>query len=182
MQGGGVEYVILGALSLGPRSGYEIKRLVDNSTRFFWAASYGQIYPELKRLEREGHVTAASEPRGGRPRIRYTLTQAGRDRLLAWLREPGGGYELRDEGLLKLFFARALASEEVVEIVRNIRAERQAVLEQLRAVERSGVARETGALVLDYGVGGHEWTVEWCDRVEKQLTANRQTATTGRRR
>ena len=43
--------VILGMLAARPRSGYEIKQLVDNSARFFWAASYGQIYPELNRLE-----------------------------------------------------------------------------------------------------------------------------------
>ena len=36
-------YVILGMLSWRPMSGYEIKSLVDKSTRFFWAASYGQI-------------------------------------------------------------------------------------------------------------------------------------------
>lgn len=36
-------YVILGMVSREPRSGYEIKALVDDSTRFFWAASYGQI-------------------------------------------------------------------------------------------------------------------------------------------
>ncbi len=41
-------YVILGMVSGEPRSGYEIKALVDNTTRFFWAASYGQIYPELR--------------------------------------------------------------------------------------------------------------------------------------
>jgi len=46
--------VILGMLAARPRSGYEIKQLVDNSARFFWAASYGQIYPELKKLERAG--------------------------------------------------------------------------------------------------------------------------------
>ena len=38
----------------GRRTGYEIKQLVDVSTRFFWAASYGQIYPELKRSRRPG--------------------------------------------------------------------------------------------------------------------------------
>ena len=36
-------YVILGMLRHGERSGYEIKQAVDQSTRFFWAASYGQI-------------------------------------------------------------------------------------------------------------------------------------------
>ena len=47
-------YVILGMLRNEARSGYEIKRMVDRSTRFFWAASYGQIYPELRRLEDAG--------------------------------------------------------------------------------------------------------------------------------
>ena len=55
-------YVILGMVRREPRSGYEIKALVDNSTRFFWAASYGQIYPELKRLSEAGLVGAPTPP------------------------------------------------------------------------------------------------------------------------
>ena len=43
--------VILGMIALGNQTGYDIKQLVDKSTRHFWAASYGQIYPELRRLE-----------------------------------------------------------------------------------------------------------------------------------
>src|SRR2546421_8408 len=43
--------VILGMLRLGKRTGYEIKQIVDVSTRFFWAASYGQIYPELQPVD-----------------------------------------------------------------------------------------------------------------------------------
>ena len=57
--------VVLGLLAHGPRSGYDIKAAVDRSTRFFWAASYGQIYPELRRLEREGLVEGEHAPRGG---------------------------------------------------------------------------------------------------------------------
>ncbi len=48
--------VILGMLAQGQRTGYDIKQFVDKSTRHFWAASYGQIYPELKRLEDQGLV------------------------------------------------------------------------------------------------------------------------------
>ena len=55
--------VILGMLAARPRSGYEIKQLVDNSARFFWAASYGQIYPELKRLEDAGPDHRQPTPR-----------------------------------------------------------------------------------------------------------------------
>ena len=48
--------VILGLLNFEPRTGYDIKRVTDRSTRFFWGASYGQIYPELRRLEAAGLV------------------------------------------------------------------------------------------------------------------------------
>ena len=56
-------YVILGMVSREPRSGYEIKAAVDSTTRFFWAASYGQIYPELKRLSEAGLVEGVDSSR-----------------------------------------------------------------------------------------------------------------------
>ena len=59
MELGHTSYVILGMLRKGAKSGYEIKAKADISTRFFWAISYGQIYPELKRLERAGLEVAA---------------------------------------------------------------------------------------------------------------------------
>ncbi len=63
-----------------PRSGYEIKGFVDGSTRYFWAASYGQIYPELRRLAEAGLVEGTDSPTGGRQRTVYKLTTAGRAR------------------------------------------------------------------------------------------------------
>ena len=54
-------YVILGMLAWRPMSGYDIKATVDRSTRLFWAASYGQIYPELRRLAEAGLVEGEAE-------------------------------------------------------------------------------------------------------------------------
>ena len=69
--------VILGLLAVEPQSGYDIKALVDNSTRFFWAASYGQIYPELKRLAERGLIEAEADSEGGRRRTTYRITDRG---------------------------------------------------------------------------------------------------------
>src|ERR1700757_5142456 len=79
--------VILGMIALGNRTGYDIKRVVDKSTRHFWSASYGQIYPELRRLEEQGLIQGQSEPTGGRARTVYKLTPAGEAALTDWL-EP----------------------------------------------------------------------------------------------
>src|SRR4051812_43906891 len=100
-------YVILGMLSWRPMSGYDIKAMVDASTRFFWAASYGQIYPELRRLAEAGLVEGEREGDGGRRRTPFALTEEGRKALGEWLAEPPQTIEMRDEGLLKLFFASA---------------------------------------------------------------------------
>src|SRR5947207_14142178 len=95
-------------------SGYDMKAAVDRSTRFFWAASYGQIYPELRRLEPEELIEGEDAPNGGRTRRVYRLTQAGRQALVEWLLGSTTTIEYRDESLLRLFFAQALPREQAV--------------------------------------------------------------------
>lgn len=168
-------YVILGFVRKAPRSGYEIKSLVDDSTRFFWAASYGQIYPELKRLAADGLVLGEDSPTGGRKRTVYEITTAGEEELKRWLRLPPETFEMREEGLLKLFFAAALEPTEAVEIVRAMRAHRLAARDRLLAIQ----AKQTGGpgadpfpmVVLRSGIEFAEWFVDWCERTEAEILA-----------
>src|SRR5439155_3466529 len=106
-------YVILGMLSLGECSGYDIKQRVERSTRYFSTISDAQIYPLLKQLERTGLVRGRAEPRGRRRRHVYELTSAGHAALGEWLRAPEPLLlDVWDIGMLKLFFADALEPEE----------------------------------------------------------------------
>jgi PadR family transcriptional regulator AphA len=164
-------YVILGMIRKGPKSGYEIKGLVDKTTRFFWAASYGQIYPELKRLSEAGLVEGVDSPTGGRRRTVYEITADGEEELKTWLRQPPDTYEMREEGLLKLFFADALPRDEAVAILRAMRAHRLAVAKELRAMEPMAREKEDPfpLIVLQSGVEFTEWFADWCERMEGQL-------------
>src|SRR5438477_2331009 len=113
--------VILGMIAFGKRTGYDIKTFVDRTTRYFWAASYGQIYPELRRLEEQGLVRGRPEPSGGRARTVYELTEGGERALTDWLRSDAEPvFELRNEGMLKLFFSE-LAPETRIESIRAMR-------------------------------------------------------------
>jgi PadR family transcriptional regulator AphA len=166
-------YVILGLIRKEPRSGYEIKAVVDKSTRFFWAASYGQIYPELKRLAEAGLVVGADSPTGSRRRTVYETTADGEAELKAWLRLPPVTFEMREEGLLKLFFAGALPRLEAIEILRTMRAHREAVNAQLRAMEdeKAEIDDPFPLIVLRGGIEFTEWFAGWCERMEAQLLA-----------
>jgi PadR family transcriptional regulator AphA len=168
-------YVVLGMLRHEPRSGYEIKRVVDRSTRFFWAASYGQIYPELRNLEQVGLVEGRAEPRGGRKRTIYTLTDAGREELERWLGEGVEVLEFRDEGLLKLFFA-TVDPERAEQILAGKQRLHEQKLAALREVEPKTLSTAAAGdpfpnLVLRYGVESSEWMIEWCERARAELAA-----------
>src|SRR6476620_5881338 len=164
-------YVILGFVRNEPRSGYEIKAVVDNSTRFFWAASYGQIYPELKRLAEAGLIVGSDVPTGGRRRPVYEITADGEEELRAWLRQEPETFEMRDEGLLKLFFADALPREEAVAILRSMRDKRRAVNAQLQALKqmKGELDDPFPLLVLQAGLEFTEWFADWCERMEARL-------------
>jgi DNA-binding PadR family transcriptional regulator len=176
-------YVILGLLRTGPKSGYEIKSIVDRSTRFFWAASFGQIYPELRRLAEAGLIAGKPTPQGGRKRTVYRLTADGRRELRRWLDEPPEVFETRDEGLLKLFFsgAKPEAARKAIGAKRSYHEEK---LRQLHAIEPLAVAAPDRFphMVLRYGVALSEFTIDWCDRELAELTDDEQQKTSGRRR
>ncbi len=169
-------YVILGMLRNGPRTGYEIKQSVEGSTRFFWAASYGQIYPELKRLEKAGLVKGQAQATGGRHRRAYTLTAAGRKALHAWLTSGEGmHFEMRHEGVLRFFFADALEPAEQLDLLRALRAEHERLREELLRICPDAEQRgsESGdrfpLLTLKWGIDYQTNIIDWCLDMERQL-------------
>jgi PadR family transcriptional regulator, regulatory protein AphA len=180
-------YVVLGMLSVGARSGYEVKGLMDRSARFFWALSPIQVYPELKRLEDAGLIRGREEPRGGRSRRLYRVTAKGQRTLRDWLLQPEDlTIEWRDKGLLKLFFADALDREQAQTVIESIRARSERLAAEFReriqpvaeiAREREG--KEFAALTARFGLEFNEWVMGWCDRVAEDLSHSGRRARPG---
>src|SRR5216683_1242764 len=104
-RGGTTPNALLGLLSLGSMSGYDIRQLIPRSIGHFWSESYGQIYPGLKRLAAAGLVEKKTQRQKGKPdRHVYSLTPEGRAHLQEWLKLPVAEEVPRSELLLKVFF------------------------------------------------------------------------------
>jgi DNA-binding PadR family transcriptional regulator len=169
--------VILGMLKLGAPTGYDIKKAIDGSTRFFWTASFGQIYPELKRLRRAGLVRAEQEPRGKVKRTVYSLTPKGEQALHEWLTDNENVlFEIRDESLLRLFFGGALSREEVLANLRMQQLIFGLVLERFREIEpvaRQGLTEGEiyPYVALQYGLDFITWSRDWYAELERRIEA-----------
>ena len=97
-------YAILGILSEGPASGYDIKTMMKLSTDFFWAESDSSIYPALKALSEEGCVEASIDSTNpNKPKKSYSITKLGLKKLHDWLEKSPDKTKVRNDFLLKIF-------------------------------------------------------------------------------
>ena len=98
-------YLVLGLLVReGPSTPYALERHVAATLGNFWSFPHTLLYKEPPRLAALGLVTEEREPEGRRRRM-LVITAAGREALTAWLERPARAHtELRDLGLLQLFF------------------------------------------------------------------------------
>jgi PadR family transcriptional regulator AphA len=164
------KYAILGILSMGPKSGYDIKQMFEKIASNFWNESYGQIYPILKRLSSQGLATKSVEKQVGRPdRHVYALTKKGREALKLWLVEPVGRQIGRHEILLKLFFGREVSLADHMRQIEHFRDLHQGELQNLKAVEerlKSEHGDDPGLpywlMTVSYGKHVNRATLRWC--------------------
>jgi DNA-binding PadR family transcriptional regulator len=171
------DYVVLGMVRLGARSGYEVKRAVELSIRFFWTISQAQIYPSLERLERAGLLTGREEPQGKRPRRVFEITSGGEAALREWLgRQEAMPFELRDVGMLKLFFAYAQDGEDALALLAAVKRRSEQRVSTLRQVESAAlIAEQEGnaypLLTLQMGIAYHQAMIDVCADFEHKATA-----------
>jgi len=129
--------VLLGLLTIQPMSGYDLGQTIRESVGHFWNESYGQIYPNLKKLAAGGFVTARTERQKGKPdRQIYSITQKGRERLANWLAVPPQPEIPRNELLLKLFFGGQASLQVSMEHVQRMIETESAILRKIEQIEK----------------------------------------------
>jgi DNA-binding PadR family transcriptional regulator len=154
-------YVVLGLLELlgGEATPYELKRAAAMSVGNLWSLHHAQLYTEPEHLTAAGLLREERE-QTGRRRRRYSLTDAGRDALRAWREQPTDAFtELRDLGLLQLFFGADPAPLAVVQLA--VHEDKLAEYEAMRAEDDE--PRDSGpSLALEAGIAHErEWVRFW---------------------
>jgi DNA-binding PadR family transcriptional regulator len=126
------ELAVLGALSTGPMSGYEVRRAITEVLGHFWHESFGQIYPCLATLESAGLVRRTGPGRTSGTVVE--ITPAGEQRLRALLEEPHDTPPARNGLLLRLFFGSYLPAGVPESLLEQARDGAQQALSDYTAV------------------------------------------------
>ncbi len=177
-----LEYAILGFLNYSPLSGYDLKKVFDNSVRHFWPADQSQIYRTLGKLAEQGYVEQEIVRGLDRPdRKEYRITPVGREALRAWLLTPLASQDVRIAALIQVFFAGQLADEQAIALFERLAADARAVLAVYDRIPQAagtddpatGPPRERffWQLTLDYGGMSARADLVWLEQVIARLKA-----------
>ncbi len=159
------EYILLGFLMERDMTGYDMKQHMSISTSYFVDASYGSIYPSLKRLEQKGLVELKETVETGKLKKIYSINEQGKAEFLKWLESPIQTSATNlSSALAKVFFFRYLPREKAISIseqcVRDLESHKKSLVELKGKVEHQADPFEL--CTLDYGLDVYEFSINWC--------------------
>ncbi|WP_250294193.1 PadR family transcriptional regulator [Streptomyces atroolivaceus] len=182
-------YAILTALLEKPSSGLELTRRFDRSIGYFWPSTHQQIYRELGKLERAGHIRVlpTAQPARGQ-RKEYEVLPAGREELSAWVSLAEDPRPVRDPLLLRMRAAAVVGAPGLAgELRRHLVLHREQLAEYLE-IERRDFPPERTAdedrlrhLVLRGGIDLETFWTGWLTRAIDDLTGSGPGPGTGSR-
>ncbi len=184
-----LKHGILGLLSYGEMTGYEIMTVFRDSLSHFWVAQTSQIYRELQVLEKRGWVKTAHVEQAHKPdKNMLSITEEGRDELLRWVREDGAKNPMRSPVLMKTFFRGECGIDENIEYFKTL-PEKESVFPQGSKTVDS-VSSEYGRLLGDpqkalywkftirFGLMYEAMFKTWCEECVRELEGLKDEAIT----
>ena len=150
---------ILGLISNGDKTGYEVMTVFRDSLNHFWKAQTSQIYRELQTMEKAGWISQTHIPQVGKPdKNVFSITPAGRDELLRWLRDDSTPLSFKNPLLMKTFFMGELPVEESIAFFE--------ALENVSVFPDNGRQASTNADMYQQAIDHPEKAIYWKRTIE----------------
>jgi DNA-binding PadR family transcriptional regulator len=166
--------LVLGLLQGGPKTGYDLNRIVRAHGELYTDLKKANLYYLLERLAAEGYLEMEAKPSGRGPRkerLVYALTPRGRERFSQLLRAELREYSPIHSGIeIAVVFLSQMPAAEAIQLLEQRR--------ELVASRRSQVASELGdfashgtlqQLAADHLLSQIDAELAWVDRALSRL-------------
>jgi PadR family transcriptional regulator AphA len=167
------EFAVLGLLSFGERSGYELKKAAEAGVGYVWTAAKSHVYGVLPRLVEGGYATTRRVTQERRPDKQvYRITAKGKRAFQEWLEAPIQERGSRSPFLLKVFFGGLMSREALAAHIQRKRADVVRELEEYRKIEervRDDPRSYFGYVTLRWGLAQARAWIRWADGILREL-------------
>lgn len=131
-----LDFIALGMVLDESLTGYDIKKEIEAGVGNFYAASYGSLYPALKRLTVKGYLAMTEELHGNRQKKYYEATELGKAAFLEWLSSPFDSSSGADSLLARIYFFGVLPQEIRERQLQEYESHYQQILRKFQAMEK----------------------------------------------
>ncbi|MCO1604707.1 PadR family transcriptional regulator [Desulfosporosinus nitroreducens] len=176
-----LEFIILGFLMCGETSGYDLKQWMTKSTSYFFDASFGSIYPALKRLGDKQLVIFKESVEGSKYKKVYQITETGKEAFMKWIAEPIAFEKSKQDHLVKIFFYEFLPKEKAI-------ANLKGLIEVIQPIEKNLIGQKEEAsqkydvyqfyyryATMVYGIDYYRFIMSWCNDMITKLETDTET-------
>lgn len=163
-----IRYAMLALLYEGPKFGLQLQHEFEEGTGEVWPLNAGQVYSTLRRLERDGLVSAED---GDGPQQTYALTEDGSADLAEWLQSPPvASAPPRDELLIKVLIAFRLPDIDLRSLIQVHRRQILEAMQQYTWLKREAPATDVALmLAVDAELFRLDALVRWLDAAESRI-------------
>ena len=164
------EPALLGFLLDGPMHGYDLYKQVNTHLSLMWRVGMSQMYAIVNTYATRGWIQTQIQSQESRPSKKVLeITPLGRQAFQAWLHQPARGLrEFRVDFFLRLYFARALSTSSVQDLVDQQIAAVRRELENLDAHRLAATKTEPDLFQLT-----RDFRIQQLTTICKWLEANR---------
>ena len=165
--------MILGMVLEEDLTGYDIKKRIENGIGVFYKASFGSLYPALKKLTAKGYLAMCEEPQGNRRKIFYRITEEGKAVFYGWLSAPMNLLDGTNTHLAKVYFFDKLPPDIREQQIMAYEVNNTNYLHRLEALEKEFDRMENKDCfyyklsTLYYGICVTQKTVQWCRHIRE---------------
>lgn len=171
------QYALLGILSQCEMNGYEIRKYIESTISFFWNESFGQIYPTLSKLEKDGLIREWEKTdQNGKKKKVFKVTRSGLEEFRKWMDSSPIQSNRRNELLFKVFFGRHMNPKLLVEQLESEIQKQKTDLkslkqfqEELKTEWENHPDNEYWNFTLEFAEKQTMLTVDWIEKVKSKI-------------
>lgn len=167
-----LEFTLLGYLMYSNLTGYDLKQCINEFSSTGFDASFGGIYPALKRMLSKGFIISQEVVDAGKFKKIYSITEYGKSHFMSILNQPlHFSEDNRSSYILPIFFFDFLPRENAVKKLREFMLEVTKYKNNLKSKEMKSkeVCRLCQFSTLTLSMDYCDLLLNWCNKLINEL-------------